>query len=295
MQYRFLKPRYWSTWLLLGFIRLVVWCPYPLQLGIGYTLGRSLRLVAGRRWRVTLVNLHMCFADMPEKMRLKIAKKHFASLGMGIIEFGMCWWMSEKRLRRLVSEVRGIEHLQAARAQGHGVLLLAGHFTQLEMVGRILGLYTDLHLMYRPIPNPVIEEVMRRNRERLFDRAIPRNDVRLLLKSLKQGKPIWYAIDQGYRGKGNIMVPFFGIPAPTNPALSRVARSSKAPVVPFFGERLPGNRGYRLEIYPALEGFPTDDPAADALRINALLEKNIRRAPEQYLWSHDRFKKVPRE
>jgi len=91
------------------------------------------------------------------------------------------------------------------------------------------------------------------------------------------------------------MVPFFGIPAPTNPALSRVARSSEAPVVPFFGERLPGNRGYRLEVFPALENFPTDDPAADALRINKLLEENIRRAPEQYLWSHDRFKKIPRE
>jgi len=294
MQYRLLKPRYWTTWLLLGCIRLIVWLPYTLQLGIGYSIGRLLRLVAGRRWRVTLTNLQMCFPELHEKQRLKIAKKHFASLGMGIIEFGMCWWMSEKRLRRLTCDVRGVEHLQAARAQGHGVLLLAGHFTQLEMVGRILGLYTDLYMLYRPIPNPVIEKVMRRNRERLFERAIPRNDVRVLLKSLKEGKPIWYAIDQGYRGRGNIMVPFFGIPAPTNPALSRVARSSKAPVVPFFGARLPGNRGYRLDIYPALDNFPTDDPVADTLRINKMLEDYIRRAPEQYLWSHDRFKKVPR-
>ena len=91
------------------------------------------------------------------------------------------------------------------------------------------------------------------------------------------------------------MVPFFGIPAPTNPALSRVARTSGAPVVPFFGERLPGNRGYQLKICPALEDFPTDDPVADALRINKLLENYIRRAPEQYLWSHDRFKRVPRD
>ncbi|MGA9854137.1 MAG: LpxL/LpxP family Kdo(2)-lipid IV(A) lauroyl/palmitoleoyl acyltransferase [Gammaproteobacteria bacterium] len=295
MQYQLLKPRYWSTWLLLGCMRLLVMCPYRFQLMVGYSLGWSIRMIAKRRWRVTLVNLQMCFPEMTEKQRLRIARKHFASIGMGIIEFGMCWWMSVKRLRRLAYQVSGVEHLQAARAQGHGVLLLAGHFTQLEMVGRILSLHTDLHLMYRPIPNPVIEEVMRRNRERLFDRAIPRNDVRALLKSLKQGKPIWYAIDQGYRGKGSIMVPFFGIPAPTSPALSRVARSSQAPVVPFFGERLPGGRGYSLRVYPALQHFPSDDPAADALRINKLLEENIRRAPEQYLWSHDRFKKVPRE
>ncbi|MGH8282752.1 MAG: LpxL/LpxP family Kdo(2)-lipid IV(A) lauroyl/palmitoleoyl acyltransferase [Gammaproteobacteria bacterium] len=295
MQYSLLKPRYWPTWLLLGFMRLMVWLPYTLQLGVGYGIGHLSRFVAGRRWRITLTNLQMCFPELDEKVRRRIAKKHFASLGMGIIEFGMCWWMSERRLHRLAREVCGVEHLQAARAQGHGVLLLAGHFTQLEMVGRILGLQTDLYLMYRPIPNPVIEEVMRGNRERLFDRAISRSDVRLLLKSLKEGKPIWYAIDQGYRGKGSILVPFFGILAPTSPALSRVAQASRAPVVPFFGERLPGTRGYRLTIYPALENFPTDDPVADTLRINKLLEENIRRAPEQYLWSHDRFKVVPRD
>lgn len=294
MQYRLLKPRYWPTWLLLGLIRVVVMCPYRLQLVVGYSLGWIIRMVAKRRWRVTLVNLQMCFPEMTEKQRSQIARKHFASMGMGIIEFGMCWWMSEKRLHRLSYEVHGVEHLQKARARGHGVLLLAGHFTQLEMVGRILSLHTDLHLMYRPIPNPVIEVVMRRNRERLFDRAIPRNDVRALLKSLKQGKPVWYAIDQGYRGKDSIMVPFFGIPAPTSPALTRVARSSQAPVVPFFGERLPGARGYSLRVYPALKNFPSDDPKADALRINKLLEENIRHAPEQYLWSHDRFKQLPR-
>lgn len=295
MRHELLKPRYWPTWLLFGFIRLAVWCPYRVQLCCGYILGRIIRLLAKRRWRITLVNLRLCFPEMSELQRLNIAKKHFYSLGMGIIEFGMCWWMSEKRLSRLVSEVHGIEHLQAARARGHGVLLLAGHFTQLEIVGRILSLYTDLHLMYRPIPNPVIEEVMHRNRVRLFDLAIPRNDVRQLFKSLKQGKPVWYAIDQGYRGKGSIMVPFFGIPAPTSPALSRVARSSNAAVVPFFGQRLPGGRGYKLQVYPALENFPSDDPVQDALRINKLLEENILRAPEQYLWSHDRFKQVPRD
>ncbi|MGB9428850.1 MAG: LpxL/LpxP family Kdo(2)-lipid IV(A) lauroyl/palmitoleoyl acyltransferase [Gammaproteobacteria bacterium] len=295
MQYHLLKPRFWPTWLLLGLIRLMVWLPYAVQLAVGYGIGRTSRFVAGRRWRVTLTNLRMCFPELDENARRQIAKKHFASLGMGLIEFGMCWWMSEKRLRKLTVEVSGLEHLHAARAQGHGVLLLAGHFTQLEMVGRILGLQTDLHLLYRPIPNPVIEEVMRRNRERLFERAIPRDDVRLLLKSLKQGKPVWYAMDQGYRGKGSIMVPFFGIPAPTNPALSRLAEVSRAPVVPFFGERLPGRRGYHLVIHPALENFPTDDPAADTLRINKLLEQFIRQVPEQYLWSHDRFKVVPRD
>jgi Kdo2-lipid IVA lauroyltransferase/acyltransferase len=294
MRYEFLKPRHWGIWLLLGFIRLMVQLPYRLQLGIGRGMGRLLRIVSRRRWRITLVNLEKCFPELDADARERLARAHFDSLGIAFLEFGMCWWASEKRLRKL-GQIEGLEHLQAARAKGHGVILLSAHFTTLEITGRLLGLHTDLHLMYRKIDNPVIEEVMRASRERLFERAIPREDVRVMLKSLKSGKPVWYATDQGYRGKHSEMVPFFGIPAPTNVAISRLAKTSNAPVVPFFAMRLPGTQGYKLVIEPELENFPTDDPAADALRLNQRLEQRIRLAPEQYLWSHDRFKVVPRD
>lgn len=294
MQAELYKPRYWPTWLLMGYMRLGTLLPYRLQLALGEATGWLFRQVAGRRWRITLKNLELCFPELDERARRKLARQHFASLGKAIIEFGMCWWASWERIGRL-GKVVGAENLHTARAQGKGVILLASHFTTLEICGRLMGMETDLYLMYRPIGNPVIEKVMRESRERLFERAIPRNDIRVLLRSLKDGKPIWYATDQGYRGKNSIMVPFFGIPAPTNPALSRVARTSGAPVVPFFVERLPGAQGYQVTILPALEGFPSGDDAADALRLNKLLEAHIRKVPEQYLWSHDRFKVVPRD
>ncbi|MHB8424659.1 MAG: LpxL/LpxP family Kdo(2)-lipid IV(A) lauroyl/palmitoleoyl acyltransferase [Gammaproteobacteria bacterium] len=293
MQYRFLKPRYWNIWLLLGFIRMAVLLPYAWQLALGRGLGRLLR-PAQRRWRITVMNLQRCFPELDGPANLALAKKHFESLGIAFLEIGLCWWGEAERLRRLV-QIEGLENLQAARALGRGVILVAGHFTTLEIGGRLLGLYTDFHLMYRPSQNALIESVMRRSRERHFDRAIPRQDVRLMLKSLKEGKPVWYAPDQGYRGRHSEMIPFFGIPAPTNTALSRLARASGAPVVPFFVERLPGTRGYKLTLDPMLTGFPGGDTVADALRVNRLLEEQIRRAPEQYLWSHDRFKVVPRD
>lgn len=289
-----LKPRYWGIWLLLGFVRLATLLPYALQIGLGRVLGLLLRVSARRRWRVTLVNLERCFPELDADARFKLARRHFASLGQAFLEFGMCWWGSAARLRRWGS-LSGLEHLQAARAEGRGVILLSAHFTTLEISGRLLGLYTDLYLMYRPNENPLIEDIMRSSRERHFERAIPRNDVRLMLRSLKEGKPVWYAMDQGFRGKNSEMVPFFGVPAPTNTAITRLAHASGAAVVPFFAERLPGTRGYRLTLEPALRDFPTDDPAADALRVNKLLEEKIRRVPEQYLWSHDRFKVVPRD
>jgi KDO2-lipid IV(A) lauroyltransferase len=289
-----LKPRHWPVWLLMGYIRLGVMLPYPLQIALGRATGWLFWHVGGRRRRITLKNLEMCFPEMSTPERVHLAREHFASMGMAIIEFGMCWWASPERIAGL-GPVEGVEHLKAARAKGHGVIMLASHFTTLEICGRMLGLHTDLHLLYRPIPNPVIEHVQRTARERLFDRAIQRNDVRTLLRSLKDGMPIWYATDQGYRGKNSIMVPFFGIPAPTNAAITRLSETSGAPVVPIFGERLPGSQGYKVTILPALEDFPGGDPAADMLRLNRLLEAHIRHVPEQYLWSHDRFKVMPRD
>jgi KDO2-lipid IV(A) lauroyltransferase len=294
MKAELFHPRNWPAWLLIGYIRLGVMLPYPVQIALGRATGWLFWHVAARRRRITLKNLELCFPELDTVARQRLARRHFASMGMAIIEFGMCWWASPARIARLGS-VDGIEHIKAARAKGHGVILLASHFTTLEICGRMLGLHTDLHLLYRPITNPVIEHVQRTAREKLFDRAIQRNDVRTLLRSLKDGKPIWYATDQGYRGKNSVMVPFFGIPAPTNPGLPKLARSSEAPVVPLFGERLPGTQGYKVTVLPALEGFPSDDPVADLQRLNGLLEAHIRRVPEQYLWSHDRFKMVPRD
>jgi KDO2-lipid IV(A) lauroyltransferase len=114
-----------------------------------------------------------------------------------------------------------------------------------------------------------------------------------MLSSLKANIPVWYAPDQDYGAEQSIFVPFFGVPAASVTATARLARISGAPVVPFFQTRLPGSRGYRLTLYPALEGFPGASIEADTRRINAILEEQIRAQPGQYLWVHRRFKTRP--
>jgi KDO2-lipid IV(A) lauroyltransferase len=129
-----------------------------------------------------------------------------------------------------------------------------------------------------------------RNRRKRTRRAIPRDDIRTLVATLGANEPVWYAPDQSYRKKGAEMVPFFGIPAATNTATSRLARMTGAAVLPYFPERLPGTRGYRMVIHPPLENFPGDDRVADAARFNALIEAHVRQVPAQYLWIHRRLK-----
>jgi KDO2-lipid IV(A) lauroyltransferase len=185
--------------------------------------------------------------------------------------------------------MRGLEHLKAAQSTGRGVLLLSAHFNSIEIGCRALAARMPLNVMYRPTKNLLIGEFVHSRRAVQTRRAIPRDDVRTLVKALKDGDVVWYAPDQSFRKKGAEMVKLFGIPAATNTATSRIARMTEALVLPYFFERLPGG-GYRGTIHPPLEGFPSDDPVADTERFNHIVEAEVRRMPAQYLWIHRRFK-----
>ena len=288
----FLAPRFWPTWLLFGFMRLVIWLPFPWQMTVGNLIGRlSYHLVRGRR-RIAEVNIRLCFTDVDTALVDELVKTHFLSVGKGIVETALCWWGQESQLHRK-RILLGAEHLQRGLAQGKGVILLSAHFTTLELGGRLLALDTPFHVLYRQHKNPLFETVMRRARQRRFEKAIPRNNTRALLASLKDNMPVWYAPDQNHAGPQAVFVPFFGIPASTLAATSRIAKISGAPVVPFFQMRLPGNQGYLVMLCPALADFPGHDAETDTARINRLLETVIREMPEQYLWIHRRFKTRP--
>jgi KDO2-lipid IV(A) lauroyltransferase len=214
--------------------------------------------------------------------------QHFGSLGIALFETGLAWWASDARIRSL-TDVEGLEHLDAALARGKGVILLSAHFTTLEIGARALAARMPLNVMYRPTKNEVMAQFLTRNRAKRTRRAIRRDDVRTLVTALKANEPVWYAPDQSYRKKGAQMVPFFGIPCATNTATSRLATMTGASILPYFPQRLPDGR-YRMIIQAPLENFPTDDAVADAKRFHELIEQHIRKVPAQYLWIHRRFK-----
>ncbi len=286
------RPRHGITWLAAGLLWCVTRLPYAWQLAIGRGLGHLIRLLARERRHIALTNLSLCFPALSESERQRLLDAHFASLGIALVETALGWWGSERRLRGLVT-VNGLEHLEAALCRGRGAILLSAHFTTLEIGGRLLSLHAPFHVLYRSHKNPVVETLQRAARRRLFEKAIPRDDLRAMLESLKQNRPVWYAPDQDFGSANSVFVPFFGIPAATLTATSRLARVSGAPVVPFFPRRLPGARGYELTLLPALEGFPGEDIERDTRRLMALVEERIRQQPEQYLWVHRRFKTRP--
>jgi KDO2-lipid IV(A) lauroyltransferase len=290
----FLHPRFWPLWLGLGALWLIVQLPYGALLELGRWLGLGMYRVATERRRVAARNLELCFPNMPSVERKRLLKENFASTGIAFFEMAMSWWWPKARLAKL-AHIEGLEHLQAAQRDGEGAILMALHFTTLEIGAALLGQRHTIDGMYREHRNPLFDYVQRQGRERhnLDSLAVEREDVRGMIKLLRKGRAIWYAPDQDYGAKQSIFVPLFGIEAATVTATTHFARLGKARVIPFTQRRLEDGSGYRLVLHPPLQGFPGESEAADALRINQWVEQAVTECPEQYLWAHRRFKSRP--
>ncbi|OHC24078.1 MAG: lipid A biosynthesis lauroyl acyltransferase [Pseudomonadales bacterium RIFCSPHIGHO2_02_FULL_60_43] len=288
----FLHPRFWPLWLGLGLLWLIAQLPYTVLLRLGRCLGGVMYRLASSRRKIAARNLELCFPQMSAAEREALLKENFASTGITFFEMAIAWWWPAERLRRL-GTIEGLEHLRQAEADGQGVILMALHFTTLEMGGGLLGMAQNMYGMYRPHKNPLFDYVQRRGREQRLLGVIGRDDVRGMLKLLRAGGVVWYAPDQDYGAQRSVFVPLFGVPAATVTATSKFARMGRAQVIPFTQQRLPDGQGYRLVIHPPLADFPTDSEEADCLRVNQWIEQAISACPEQYLWAHRRFKTRP--
>jgi KDO2-lipid IV(A) lauroyltransferase len=288
--YRFLGPRYWLLWLGLGLVRALNALPLRWQMGIGRALGRIAYAVSRRDRRVADINVRLCLPGLTGQERADLVKGHFESLGCALLETGLVWWASPQRLQRMI-DFEGVEHLREALAKGRGALLLSAHFTTLEMGARALTLLGPTSIMYLTPKNPLIAELSRRGRGRHTVKAISSDRVRDLLQSLKSNLPVWYAPDQRYTEKNSELVPFFGHPAASNVATSRLAKISGAAVLPYFPKRRADDSGYVIQIHAPLDNFPSDSPVEDTRRFHELIECNVRDHPEQYLWTYKRFKR----
>lgn len=289
----YLAPRYWPTWLGLGLLRSSLLLSYPAMLRLGRLLGHLLYLAIPSRRRVVLTNLQLCFPSMDQAQREHVARESVIATATAVFEGALSWWGNESHLRQRY-RIEGLEHLERAQAQGKGVLLLGGHFTTLEISGRLLSFHINaLQPIYKPAKNPLFDAVMTHSRRRLFDDLVPNSDLRGIVRRLKAGKVMWYAPDQDFGHKQTVFAPFFGVATATLTTTARLAKLSGAPVLPYYSQRLPGNEGFLICLSPALQDFPSGDDLSDATRTNKVLEEQIREAPEQYLWVHKRFKTRP--
>lgn len=287
-----LAPRHWPAWIGLGLIRLVALLPYrwllPLGRGAGWFAARTLR---GRR-RIAERNIELCFPELDASARDAMAEANLRDAGLMLVEFALAWMGSERAVARVSLQIEGLEHLEAARAAGCGVLLVGAHFSHLELCARLVSRHIRIAGMYREHDDAAFEWAIKRARLAYAAAMFTKTELRQTVRWLKDGNILWYAPDQDMRGKDSVFAPFFGVPASTITATHHLARLSGALVVPFFHRRLDGG-GYAIRLEAPLSDFPSTDAAADTARVNACIERMVREAPSQYLWMHKRFKTRP--
>ena len=290
---KFWAPRFWPTWLLLIWMRVSVLLPFRWQVAIGARLGRFLMKLSRKTRLAAMRNLELCFPELSERERDKLLRQHFEALGISFAEMAISWLAPAEKFDKLV-RIEGREHLEAAKRKGHGIILYLAHFTCLEIGLRALqDLNTRCAGMYRPQRNAMIDTLILRGRRRSFYRLIPRDNVRALVRELRNNSTVCYLPDQVHTGSDSVLLPFFGEPAVTNTATSRIAKLSGATVLAYFFRRLEDDSGYVVTIAPSIDDFPSDDSVEDTRKMVTQLEDYIRLAPEQYVWTYRRFKGRP--
>ena len=289
---KFFHPRFWLTWILIGLLRILSCLPYPSQLLIGKKLGRLNQALTRSSQSVIDINLQKCFPQKTNQERKTIKNECYENIGITLMELGMCWWWSEKRLKPLV-DVKGMEHLEAVLSSGKAAILLSGHFTSLEIGVRLFSTISPIQVMYRTQKNALFDSYLYRKRNSYLVNVISSTNTRKLIKGIKNLIPTWYAPDQNFPNERTIFAPFMGIPTASITASSRLAKSTNCAMLPFYTYRKPDGTGYLLTIEPPLENFPSGDDLTDATTINASIEKFVRHHPEQYMWVYKRFRARP--
>jgi KDO2-lipid IV(A) lauroyltransferase len=279
---------------LLGFLWLVQWLPLGVQAALGRMLGRLLHALAGSRRRIALRNVELCLPEQPPEARRALVREHFQWLGRSLVERGLLWYASPKRLRRLI-HVEG--DVTLAERSERPVMWLVPHFMALDVAGVSVLLFQKRKgiSIYQAQSNPVMDAALRRGRLRLGNAEIFSRDdaAKPLLRAIRRGDAFFNLPDMDFGERDAAFVPFFGIPAATLLAPSRLARAMNMVVQPVIAEMLPGGRGYRVTYQDPWPDFPTDDPVADTAAVNRWIESEIHRNPAQYLWVHKRFKTRP--
>jgi KDO2-lipid IV(A) lauroyltransferase len=274
----------------------LIWLLHFLPLALLAPLGRGMGLLlyagAFERRKVALTNLKLCFPHQTDRERRRLARRHFQALGRSLVEHGILWWSSRERLQRLI-RVEGLENWQAVA--GRPVIWLAPHFVGLDMGGtRIITEWRGVSV-YSHQKNAAFDRILLHGRTRfvkpvLFSRQ---DGIRPVVRAMREGLPFYYLPDMDFGSRDSMMVPFFGVPAATITALSRIAQLAGAVVVPVVTRQLPGAEGYALRFYPAWTDFPGAQLEQDTRRMNAFIEERVREMPEQYYWVHKRFKTRP--
>ena len=269
--------------------------PLPVTHALGAVIGAVLSIMPGRLRDITRTNIELCFPSLAPAERRQLIAASLRETGKTVMEIGALWLRPADRVLGLIRAVDGIEHVEAAREQGQGIILATPHLGAWEVAGLYCAAQYDITCLYRPLRIPELETLVRDARGRAGGEYVPATaqGIRTLYRRLAENRAVAMLPDQEPQAGTGVFAPFFGVPAYTMSFLSRLSQKTGTPVVFVWCERLSFGRGYRLHFRPADEGTYSDDPAESVAAINRTVEGLISECPAQYQWSYRRFRTRP--
>jgi lipid A biosynthesis lauroyl/palmitoleoyl acyltransferase len=291
----FYHPKFIPTWFLIGFMKLGAKLPFKSQVLIGTGIGRLFYLMSrleklSSRRKIAFNNIKHCFRNKSSIQVESLVKQNFEAIGVSIFETANAYFGKSEKIQKLIT-IHNEHHLTDALNKKQGIILLAAHFMPLMLGSRALLLKHKIANIYRPQNNALFDEVMTKSFIKNGALMIKTKDTRTMMKTIKSGLPIWYAPDQDLGENNSVFAPLFGIQTATIAATARLAKTSHTVVIPYFFIRT--DKGYTMSFDAPLTDYPSNNAIDDATKTNQILQDQILKAPEQYLWIHRRFKTRP--
>ncbi len=272
-----------------GLLRLLGHLPLSVLQALGSALGWVVYLSSPTYAGRLRDNLLQSGAWADERDYQRILNANVGETGKAFAEVVAIWFRPHEEAASWVRSVHGWDSVESARTAGRGLVLLTPHLGCFEVIAQYLALKFPLTVLYRPPNYSALEPAMLQGRARaqLKTASTDVGGVRTLLKALKRGEAIGILPDQVPGVGEGEPAEFFGRPAQTMNLASKLAESTGAAMMLTWARRLPRGRGYELSFEPMPDPLPGETAAR---RLNRALEGVIRRLPEQYLWSYNRYK-----
>ena len=260
--------------------------PAAWQKIFGQVLGNLLLVIASKRKRIAQVNIQTCFPLLAFQEQNKLLHQNFKFLGASIFQTGSAWFWSDVKIQKHVEyEIRGLELLNNTKEQS-GNLVLFKHSQHLELDARLLGLNAEIYGVGRSHNSPIMNKLQTQGRLSSIQATADKNNPRKFLAWLKKGKNVLYAMDQDYGWENSVELSFFKTPTATITTARKIIDITQCNLLfvnSYFVEE---------KLVLELESINHDDLDSMQLaqKINDLMEQKITLHPEEYLWSHRRFK-----
>ena len=260
--------------------------PASWQKILGQVLGSLLLIIASKRKRIAQMNIQACFPLLATQEQNKLLHQNFKFLGASIFQTGSAWFWSDAKIQKHVQyEIKGLELLNNIDMKS-GNLVLFKHSQHLELDARLLGLNSEIFGVERSHNSPIMNKLQTQGRLSSIQATADKNNPRKFLAWLKKGKNVLYAIDQDYGWENSIELSFFKNPAATITTTRKIIDITHCNLL--FVNSYFAKEKLVLE----LESINHNelDSMQLAQKINDLMEQKITLHPEEYLWSHRRFK-----